>query len=126
WWHKRDWTITLRCPLIGIIMTELHFYPIGTPGHKWGDAEVAVWRARQERRRRYDVEVLPRIDALARRYDKIVYGRLDYAGDHYDLVALKSRDFDSTLPVALITGGVHGYETSGVLGVLEFLERSGS
>src|SRR5690606_4982889 len=28
-------------------------------------------------------------------------------------------------PIALVTGGVHGYETSGVLGALAFLDRHG-
>ncbi len=36
-------------------------------------------------------------------------------------MAAKSQDWDQTLPVALITGGVHGFETSGVFGALEFL-----
>lgn len=105
-------------------MTE-HFYPVGTPGQKWGEAELGEWRARQVRHRRYDVDVVPRIEALAAGggFERVVYGTLDYAGDHYDLLALKSRPFDPALPVALITGGVHGYETSGILGVLEFLER---
>jgi hypothetical protein len=106
-------------------MSEAHFYPIGVPGQKWGESELAEWRSRQVRHRRYEVDVVPRIEALAESYDKIVYGTLDYADEHYDLLALKSRNFDPGLPLALITGGVHGYETSGVLGVLEFLERSG-
>jgi len=106
-------------------MSDAHFYPIGVPGQKWGDAELAAWRLRQARHRRYEVDVVPRIEALADRYDKITYGALDYAGEHYDLLALNSRTFDRGLPLALITGGVHGYETSGVLGVLEFLERNG-
>ena len=106
-------------------MSDAHFYPIGVPGQKWGDAELAAWRLRQARHRRYEVDVVPRIEALADRYDKITYGALDYAGEHYDLLALKSRTFDPGLPLALITGGVHGYETSGVLGVLGFLERKG-
>jgi hypothetical protein len=32
-------------------------------------------------------------------------------------------NWDDNLPVALVTGGVHGYETSGVHGALRFLER---
>jgi hypothetical protein len=105
-------------------MSEAHFYPIGVLGQKWGESELAEWRSRQVRHRRYEVDVVPRIEALAESYDKIVYGALDYADEHYDLLALKSRNFDPGLPLALITGGVHGYETSGVLGVLEFLERN--
>lgn len=103
-------------------MDEAQFYPIGTPGQKWGEAEVALWRARQSRRRRYDVDIVPRIDALADTYAIIAYGELDYAGERYTLFALRSRKFDPSLPTALVTGGVHGYETSGVLGALAFLE----
>lgn len=107
-------------------MTQTHFYPIGKPGQKWGEAELTEWRSRRSRERRYDVDVVPRIEKLAGKYDKIHYGQLDYAGERYDLLALKSPGFEPGLPVALITGGVHGYETSGVLGALEFLERRGS
>lgn len=103
-------------------MTESLAYPIGTPGRAWGDAERNQWRARQTRHRRYDQDVLPRIERLAERFDRTAYGRLDYAGETYDLWALSSRPWDDALPTALITGGVHGYETSGVMGALEFLE----
>ena len=104
-------------------MTQTHFYPIGKPGQKWGEAELAEWRKRQVRMRRYAVDVVPRIEALSGRFEKVQYGKLDYGGESYDLLALKSPNFDPEVPLALITGGVHGYETSGVLGVLEFLER---
>ncbi|RVT92973.1 M14 family metallopeptidase [Sphingomonas crocodyli] len=104
-------------------MTDSIPYPIGTAGQPWGASERDQWRARQTRQRRYDQDVVPRIDALAARYDKVTYGQLDYAGEAYDLLALRNRHFDPTLPTALITGGVHGYETSGVMGALAFLER---
>ena len=97
-------------------------YPIGTPGHAWGDAERNQWRARQSRLRRYDQDVAPRVEALADRFERLVYGQLNYAGETYTLYALKSRDWNSALPTALVTGGVHGYETSGVMGALAFLE----
>ncbi|MFT4048116.1 MAG: M14 family metallocarboxypeptidase [Solimonas sp.] len=95
-------------------------YPIGTPGRPWSPAEKAEWRAQQTRRRRYDVDVLPVIERLRARFDVIEYGRLDYAPDHYPLLALRSRDWNDALPSALVTGGVHGYETSGVHGALRF------
>lgn len=103
-------------------MTTTTPYPIGTPGQPWGEAERDRWRARQSRQRRYDEDVLPRIAALPDRYERVVYGALGYAGETYDLIALRDRHFDPALPTALVTGGVHGYETSGVLGALEFLE----
>jgi hypothetical protein len=103
-------------------VTEIIAYPVGTPGVAWGAAELDQWRARQPRQRRYDQDVLPRIDKLAERFERIPYGRLDYAGEAYELIALSSRSWDAALPSALVTGGVHGYETSGVMGALEFLE----
>lgn len=103
-------------------MTDSSIYPVGTPGQPWGAEELAQWRARQSRQRRYDEDVVARIDALADRYEKLAYGQLDYAGEAYTLLALRERAFDSKLPTALVTGGVHGYETSGILGALAFLE----
>ena len=103
-------------------MTDVVAYPVGTPGRAWGEAELDQWRARQVRHRRYDQDVLPRIAALADRFERIAYGQLDYAGESYPLYALRSRAWDASLPAALITGGVHGYETSGVMGALAFLE----
>jgi hypothetical protein len=103
-------------------MTDISAYPVGIPGEPWGNAERQQWRARQVRRRRYDADVVPRIAALADRYEQVSYGQLDYAGETYTLLALRDRIFDPALPTALVTGGVHGYETSGVLGVLDFLE----
>lgn len=103
-------------------MSANSFYPIGTAGRPWSAAERAQWRARQQRLRRYDVLVMPRAQALADRFDCIVYGTLDYDDDHYDLVALRSRNWNPALPAVLVTGGVHGYETSGVMGALQFME----
>ncbi|MGB7484427.1 MAG: M14 family metallocarboxypeptidase [Castellaniella sp.] len=99
------------------------FYPIGTPGVPWGDAEIADWLARQRRHRSYADEVLSEIERLRSRFDVVPYGRLDYAPDVYPLFALRSRDWQPARPVALVTGGVHGYETSGVHGALRFAER---
>jgi hypothetical protein len=36
---------------------------------------------------------------------------------------VRSRDWNGTLPTMLVTGGVHGYETSGVHGALQFLAQ---
>lgn len=103
-------------------MIDSSFYPVGTFGQPWTETELDQWRGRQSRLRRYDMDVVPRIDALAGRYDKVAYGQLDYAGEQYTLFALRNRHFEPALPTALVTGGVHGYETSGVLGALDFLE----
>jgi hypothetical protein len=109
-------------------MSPTAFFPIGTPGQPWGDAERAAWRATQPKRRSYADEVEARIDALgstdaASSFDVVAYGALDYFGERYALKALRSRAWDDGLPVALVTGGVHGYETSGVHGALAFLDN---
>ncbi len=107
-------------------MPNPYFYPIGTPGQPWGAAEVAAWRARQNRVRSYEAEVLNAIDRLRERFDVSEYGRLEYSPDTYPLFAIKSRAWRDELPVVLVTGGVHGYETSGVQGALQFVERHGA
>ena len=98
-------------------------YPIGTPGKPWGDAEKAEWVSRQRKQRSHADDVLSAVERLRPRFDVVQYGLLDYRPDRYPLVALKSRNGRDDLPVALITGGVHGYETSGVHGALRFAER---
>ncbi|MES2669766.1 MAG: M14 family metallocarboxypeptidase [Pseudomonadota bacterium] len=98
------------------------FYPIGTPGQPWGPAEIAEWRSRQVRQRSYATDVLSAIERLRARFDVVQYGQLDYAPDAYPLFAIKSREWRDELPLVLITGGVHGYETSGVHGALRFVE----
>jgi len=97
-------------------------YPIGTPGVAWGATERAQWLSQQHKRRSYADEVETRVERLAARFDIEEYGQLDYPPDHYRQLALRSRNWSNELPVVLVTGGVHGYETSGVHGALQFLE----
>ena len=105
-------------------MTTSHApYPIGTPGRPWGDAEVAQWLSRQTVQRSYATDVLSVIETLRVRFDVSEYGRLEYASGSYPLFAIKSRDWRDDLPTVLVTGGVHGYETSGVHGALQFVDR---
>lgn len=106
-------------------MTDAHFYPVGKAGQPWGAAEIEQWRRRQTRHRSYADDVVARIDALAGRYEILNYGELVYAGEAYPLLAVRNAPDDPNLPSALVTGGVHGYETSGVLGALAFLETKG-
>ena len=103
-------------------MTTRNAYPIGTPGQPWGEAEVAAWRARQQVQRSYETDVLRRVETLRTRFDVSPYGRLDYASGSYPLFALRNKNWRDELPVVVVTGGVHGYETSGVHGTLQFAE----
>ena len=104
-------------------MTNQAPYPIGTPGVPWGPAEVAAWLSRQTRQRSYEADVLAVIDRLRGRLDVQSYGRLDYQPDSYPLFAIRTRNWRQELPCVLVTGGVHGYETSGVHGALLFADR---
>lgn len=100
-------------------------YPIGTPGTAWGDSEKAQWLAGQARRRSYIDDVIKPIERLSSRFEVEQYGELSYGSDQYPLFALRSRDWKVDRPHVLITGGVHGYETSGVHGALLFMESRG-
>lgn len=102
---------------------SLGAYPIGIAGQPWGDAEKAAWLARQSRQRSYTADVLSVIERLRPHLDVSEYSRLNYAPDSYSLLAIRSRDWRNGLPIMLVTGGVHGYETSGVHGALRFAEQ---
>jgi len=105
-------------------MTIQSPYPIGTPGIAWGEAERAEWLSRQTRQRSYEADVLSAIDRLRTRFDVTQYGQLDYGpSDTYPLFSVRTRDWRDDLPVMLVTGGVHGYETSGVHGALQFIDQ---
>ena len=106
-------------------MTSSRFYPIGNPGQAWGPADVQQWRARQVRQRSYADDVLAAIEPLRAQWDVESYGEVVYAAaaqgeERFPLMALRSRGWRSALPIVLVTGGVHGYETSGVHGALRF------
>jgi predicted deacylase len=73
-------------------------------------------------KRSYKDEVLQKIEAFAGRFDVEQYGALSYDPARYPLFAVSTKDWKSDLPTVLVTGGVHGYETSGVQGALMFLD----
>ncbi|TRY33102.1 M14 family metallocarboxypeptidase [Aliiglaciecola sp. M165] len=99
-----------------------HPYPIGTPGQPWTEKDKAQWLQQQTVKREYADEVLSKIEALADSFDVIQYGALPYDEKRYPLYALKSLNWNDELPNVLVTGGVHGYETSGVQGALRFAQ----
>src|SRR5690606_13159380 len=106
-------------------MTNAHS-PIGTPGRPWGAPEIDAWRSRQTKQRSYADDVLTQVKRLEDRFELVEYGRLQEADEVFPLVALRNRDWDERRPLALITGGVHGYETSGVHGALHFAAHEAS
>ncbi|MDP5185812.1 MAG: M14 family metallocarboxypeptidase, partial [Alishewanella sp.] len=73
--------------------------------------------------RSYQQDVLALLATLDAHFEREQYGEVDYQAQGfacYPLYILKSRDWRNDKPLALITGGVHGYETSGVHGALRF------
>lgn len=95
------------------------------PGTPWGAAEKTAWLARQRLQRSYAAEVVEPLKArLPVQAELFPYGALDYARlgwGGYPLYAVRSRVWHPERPVVLVTGGVHGYETSGVQGALQWL-----
>lgn len=103
-------------------MSNPHFDPIGAPGQPWGPAELARWRARQLRQRSYADDVLGAVERLRARFEVSAYGEVAYGQERYPLMAIRSPHWQPELPTVLVTGGVHGYETSGVHGALRFVD----
>lgn len=90
--------------------------------NKWGKKEKTEWLSQQACKRSYQDEVLTKIDQLSDDFTIKQYGALDYSVGQYPLFAVHSLFWDESQPNILITGGVHGYETSGVQGALRFLQ----
>lgn len=93
------------------------------PGVPWSEEDKADWRGAQNIQRSYRKLVLRPLASLPPSLTVEAYGALSYAPQRYPLMLVKSRDWQDSQPTVLVTGGVHGYETSGVLGALAFLER---
>lgn len=103
-------------------MKSGYTYPIGTPGQPWGEAERKAWCEQRDVKRNYQEEVVTKIDALRERFNVEQYGALSYDEARFPLFCIKTRNWDAAKPVVLVTGGVHGYETSGVHGALKFVD----
>lgn len=105
-------------------MAEAFVYHIGTKGQPWGAEEKQQWLSEQHKKRSYVDDVVTAIDALKDQFNVECYGHLDYAVGQYDLFVVKTRQWQPELPTIVVTGGVHGYETSGVHGALRFLQTT--
>ena len=102
---------------------------IGTPGIKWGETEKQQWLTLQAVKRSYFDDVVSQIDALrseftVEQYGELVYPELAPATTHYPLYVIKPVVWHTDKPTILVTGGVHGYETSGVHGALAFAKTA--
>ena len=67
-------------------------------------------------------EVVTKLEPLKDRYVVQNYGSLSQDTESYPLYAVMTKDWAPEKPCVLVTGGVHGYETSGVQGAILFLQ----
>mmetsp|Transcript_41209 Transcript_41209/g.98694 ORF Transcript_41209/g.98694 Transcript_41209/m.98694 type:complete len:628 (+) Transcript_41209:92-1975(+) len=107
------------------------FYPVGTPGTPWTSSEDEQWKKLCQKHRSYDDDVLQKLNKL--RDDGTLkkcglllheYGRRQCESEFdYTLMAVVPEEWNSSPDAinVLVTGGVHGYETSGVQGAIHFL-----
>jgi len=91
---------------------------------KWNQKDIENWFKQQPIKRSYQDEVVGKIQKLKNRFDVRQYGALSLDPKHYPLFVVKSKTIDERKKTIVVTGGVHGYETSGVHGALGFLEKS--
>ncbi|WP_448566626.1 M14 family metallopeptidase [Thalassotalea ganghwensis] len=98
------------------------YYHIGTKGIKWGKAEKEAWYQEQTIKRSYQELVVDEIKNLAGDFNVVQYGALSYDVEKYPLFVIQSKDFSAEKINVLVTGGVHGYETSGVHGAIRFVQ----
>ncbi len=102
-------------------MTAERFYPIGTPGQPWTQADKEAWLAARVVQRSYADEVRSQLSGLDPRFAVEQYGALSVDPERYPLFFAQASEAGDDAPWVLVTGGVHGYETSGVQGALAFL-----
>lgn len=97
---------------------------IGTNGKKWEMKEFNIWKTLQTIKRDYNDDIIINIInkiKLLKEFKVEEYGNIQVNNKSYPLFAIQSKDYDINKLNILITGGVHGYETSGVLGALNFI-----
>lgn len=90
----------------------------------WGPVEKESWFKEQTIKRSYLDEVATKVEGLTKNYVITQYGALSQNPKHYPIYILRSKNWDEMKKTILITGGVHGYETSGVHGAIAFLEKA--
>jgi hypothetical protein len=99
-------------------------YPIGSPGIPWDEDDKKAWLKLQDVKRSYAQEVLAKYENISSHFVKTQYGALPINKDRYPLFAFTSAKWDNNKQCVLVTGGVHGYETSGVQGAISFLHKA--
>eukprot|EP00211_Chloroparvula_japonica_P007240 CAMPEP_0119121202 /NCGR_PEP_ID=MMETSP1310-20130426/1946_1 /TAXON_ID=464262 /ORGANISM="Genus nov. species nov., Strain RCC2339" /LENGTH=335 /DNA_ID=CAMNT_0007110755 /DNA_START=26 /DNA_END=1029 /DNA_ORIENTATION=+ len=109
---------------------EYPVFPVGEPGVPWGPAEKSAWLKTVTKKRSYAEDIVSRVEAMGKEDNSgkevVQYGVIDYEKfgfDRYPLLAVKSKEWNKSNPMILVTGGTHGYETSGALGAIIFAEN---
>ncbi len=90
----------------------------------WGHLEKQNWLNQQTIKRSYRADVVTKIKNLKHQYEIIPYGALSQNPELYPLFLITSKNWTPQKKTVVITGGVHGYETSGVHGALGFFESA--
>ena len=106
-------------------MNNNEAYAIGTPGQPWQDSEKTQWLNAQVIKRSYFEQVVDKAQKIATmpiiselldliQYNELAYKNVINGASDYPLLAFKSKNWDDEKSTVLVTGGVHGYETSGI------------
>lgn len=101
-------------------------YHIGETGQPWTGLHKKAWLAEQKIQRSYQKQVLDKLSVLKECFIVEQYGALPWDQQRYPLFFIKSQNWEAGKASVLITGGVHGYETSGVQGALRFAQNHAS
>lgn len=99
-------------------------YSIGTQGQPWRAEDKDLWLSKQVIKRCYQDEVLSKLESVTSCFTMTQYGSLTIDESRYPLYVMQSKNWQTDHKTVLVTGGVHGYETSGVQGAIRFLETS--
>ena len=99
-------------------------YSVGTQGQPWTAEDRDLWLNKQVIKRCYQDEVLSKLESVTAFFTMTQYGSLAIDESRYPLYVMQSKNWQIDHKTVLVTGGVHGYETSGVQGAIRFLETS--
>jgi hypothetical protein len=104
----------------------------------WNSVDKKHWLSQQKVQRSYQQQVVAPLKACAKQLEQdgfslVSHGELDYSHleadsldkshGRYPLFHVKTKNWQANKINVLVTGGVHGYETSGVQGALGFIEN---
>ncbi|MFN3454802.1 MAG: M14 family metallocarboxypeptidase [Pseudobdellovibrio sp.] len=90
----------------------------------WKQEDKDKWYSQQTIKRSYQDEVVRKIRSMSSDFEVIQYGVLSLNPERYPLFMIRSNTFDKLKKTVLVTGGVHGYETSGVQGAIDFFKTT--